>query len=206
MNFNQNASGPFNTVDACSAQLLQIDYVANYIHEFRKKIHSGNTEVDWQLAMKSLSGSGDHQKLILKLKDVTKAQQSNGVTPGKQTERNNPNEVVDLTNNSMNEDQPFLENIQSNDSFLSVANSTSTSHDPCGDALVVRKRHADQSLVEPNPKQLKTSNKNNESGAENLTVRINGADIVMKNNENGEERNFKFVTEFRGAKITIEIN
>lgn len=192
MNFDKNAPGPYNTIAACSNQLLQIDYVANYIQQFRDKIRSGNTEIDWQLAMESLSGQSDSQKLILRKKNP-----SGPAGPNTMSTELNPENIV--SESIDNGGSPSGSVGLANDSVASVAILPSTSSDPRAVQLDVSKRHADQLESQPNPKRTKACETGNPTSSSSIRV-----DITFDNNGKREERTFKLATDLRGAKITIE--
>lgn len=192
MTLDESAAGLLNIPDACCKQLLQIEHVANYIQQFRREIRSGNTEIDWQLAMENMSSRHDSQRLVLRKKYATEAAELNTLS-GRLSTESIVNESVDDGGSSSGSFS------LANDSVASVEILPSTSSAPEAVHLVVRKRHADQLESQPNPKRTSACETENLTSSSSISV-----NITFEQNGNREERKFKLAAELRGAKITIE--
>lgn len=134
--------------------------MAKYIEDFRNKIHSGKTEIDWLLAMKSMSGDGGNTKLVLKMKNAIK-------------KRSPETNVAHKTD---------IRDVSPNKSAAIIANSPADSIGSSDGALGTFKRDADELESEspPKPKKMKLSIGKDGSETESITLNIDRANVNFK--------------------------
>lgn len=172
-----------------------MDGVTDWITNFHQEIKSGNTAIDWHMAIASL-GKKQNDRLVLVLNDASKISRTNATNMNEQDSVNGS--TTDESGSNHESSSEKLRPVQ-----VRAKSSTTTFNK--GRISGERKRPSQLLALQPVRKQKKLLKAEKRSD-----VKIAAANITYAPDDgNGERRQgqtLRIVTEFGDAKISIVIN